>query len=109
MKNYPILIIIVVGFILYQKGLFPFSGNKYQGYKCNYQAAMFGTDEETTKILKEFNGDPCMKEGDNRFKTYWSTKFKQLSVCQIWLRSKKHDSNIYFVGCDKKKPWWKFW
>ena len=47
MKNYPILIIIVVGFILYQKGLFPFSGNKYQGYKCNYQTAMFGTDEKT--------------------------------------------------------------
>ena len=109
MKNYPILIIIAVGFILYNKGIFPFSGNKYQGYKCNYQAAMFGTDEETMKILKEFNGDPCMKEGDNRFKTYWPNKFKTLSYCQIWLRGKKYDSNIYFVGCDKKKPWWKFW
>ena len=107
MKNLTPIIVVV--FFLYHFNLFPFSEKKYQAYKCNYIAANFGTDEETMKILKEFKGDPCMKEGDNRFKTYWPKKFKSLSHCQISLKIKKYDSNIYIVGCDKKNPWWKFW
>ena len=107
MKNLTPIIVVV--FFLYHFNLFPFSGKKYQAYKCNYIAANFGPDEEALKILKEFKGDPCMKEGDNRFKTYWDEKYEKLSFCQFKLKQKKYDSNIYFVGCDKKNPWWKFW
>ena len=107
-KPPPLMIIILLGFVLYFNNLFPFN-KKYQAYKCNYIAANFGTDEETLKILKEFKGDPCMKEGNNRFKTYWEEKYEKLLVCKLMLKQKKYDSNTYIVGCDIKNPWWKFW
>ena len=50
-----------------------------------------------------------MKEGNNRFKTYWEEKYEKLLVCKLMLKQKKYDSNTYIVGCDIKNPWWKFW
>ncbi len=36
-------------------------GSNYVAYKCNYKSALFSSDAQTTKVLKEFGGDPCQK------------------------------------------------
>ena len=82
-----------------------FSGKKYHAYKCNYRAALFGPN--ANEIIKEFGGDPCMKKGNNRFKSYYPKKFKSLSDCQYWIDTEdmsylKAPKHKYVLGCDKK-------
>ena len=101
-----IIIILIASFIIWLilnslLGLFGggFSGGKYRAYKCNYR---YSSD-----VLQEFGGDPCMKKGNNRFKSYYSKKFKSLSDRQYWIDTEdmsylKAPSNKYVLGCDKK-------
>ncbi len=97
-------VLLVIG--LFVMFLGPWNeGGKYRAFKCNYRAAIFGPD--ASENIKEFGGDPCMKKGNNRFKSYYSKKFKSLSNCQYWIDTEdmsylKAPKNKYVLGCDKK-------
>ena len=75
----------------------------YVGFKCNYELANFGPN--SVIIIKQFNGDPCMKDGKNRFKTYFRKEFSKKSECINYVKySKEIDvPSGYIVDCDKKK------
>ena len=98
--------ILLIGFVIGALVVtFSSGGGKYRAFKCNYRAAVFGPD--ASENLKEFGGDPCMKKGNNRFKSYYSKKFKSLSDCQYWIDTEdmsylKAPKHKYVLGCDKK-------
>ena len=82
-------------------------GSNYVAYKCDYKSTMFGSDNHTTKILKEFGGDPCQKEGRNRFKSYYSKEFDSKSICEDYINTAPQStlrapSSTFILGCEKK-------
>ena len=82
-------------------------GSNYVAYKCNYKSALFGSDAQTIKVLKEFGGDPCEKEGKNRFKSYYSKEFDSKSSCESYINNTsqstlKAPSSNFVLGCEKK-------
>ena len=82
-------------------------GSNYVAYKCNYKSALFSSDAQTTKVLKEFGGDPCEKEGKNRFKSFYSKEFDSKSSCESYINTTsqstlKAPSSNFVLGCEKK-------
>ena len=77
-------------------------GSTFIGYKCDYKSAVFGSDEETIKILNEFGGDPCEKKGKNRFKIKLR-EFKSKEECEnyIYLAGGLSSSDRYVFLCEK--------
>ena len=62
---YLITKIFIFGVVIYNVISYLFFPT-YVGFKCDYRTANFGLS--SLSIIKEFNGDPCMKDGKNRFK-----------------------------------------
>jgi len=75
-------------------------GSTFIAYRCDYKSAVFGTDKELIKILKEFGGDPCMKEGGNRFKIKLK-EFKSKEECENYLYRRSSSSDRYVYNCEK--------
>mgnify|MGYP001246428751 FL=1 len=100
------IVLIIILFVMFTSFCTDgFLGGKYRAFKCNYIAALFGPDANANR--KEFGGDPCMKKGNNRFKNYYSKKFKSLSDCKHWIDTEdmsylRAPKNKYVLGCDKK-------
>ena len=96
-------VLLVIG--LFVMFLGPWNeGGKYRAFKCNYRAAIFGPD--ASENIKEFGGDPCMKKGNNRFKSYYPNKFEDLTMCEIFRDTTdqsylKAPSDTYVVDCEK--------
>ena len=107
LSRYNYLIYISICVILTLLVLNLLFSNNYVAFKCNYKAALFGSDRQTYEILKEFGGDPCMKKGPNRFKIYYSKSFKDEKACNNYINyapqsELRADSNIFILGCEKK-------
>ena len=99
----PIAKIFIFGVIIYNIISYLFFPT-YLGFKCDYRTANFGPN--SASIIKEFNGDPCMKDGKNRFKTYFRKEFSKKSECMNYVKYSKEisaPSDRYIVDCEKKK------
>jgi hypothetical protein len=57
---YLITKIFIFGVVIYNVISYLFFPT-YVGFKCDYRTANFGLS--SLSIIKEFNGDPCMKDG----------------------------------------------
>ena len=87
-------LVIFVGYNLFTSYFSP----TYVGFKCDYYSSQFQSNLSTT--LK----DSCMKDGKNRFKTYFRREFSSKEECIEYV---KYSKEIvvpvgYLVDCEKK-------
>ena len=82
------------GYLLFTNYISP----TYVGFQCDYQSSVFQSNLSTT--LK----DACMKDGNNRFKTYFRKEFSSKEECMDYVRYSKEITvpEGYLVDCEKK-------